>query len=53
MLAQSRPEEAERLLRLAEQDVRERRRTYEALAARTPGPSPAATGRGDAEGLPR
>ncbi|HVG96741.1 MAG TPA: pyruvate:ferredoxin (flavodoxin) oxidoreductase, partial [Chloroflexota bacterium] len=48
MLVQSRPEEAERLLRLAEQDARERWRTYEALAALPPAAAP-----GDDEGVPR
>jgi pyruvate-ferredoxin/flavodoxin oxidoreductase len=49
MLVQSRPEEAERLLRLAGDDVRERWRTYEALAALPPAAAP----RGDDEGVSR
>jgi pyruvate-ferredoxin/flavodoxin oxidoreductase len=42
MLAQAHPEEAERLLGLAQEDARERWRTLEALAARGPAPDPAA-----------
>ena len=37
MLTKSKPEEAKRLLELAQQDVRERYAAYQALAAQTNG----------------
>jgi len=40
MLAKSKPEDAERLWRLAQQDVERRYRTYEYLAARKETPVP-------------